>query len=566
MQPALFDLTKCTARGSGLSLATAGISASVSVTLRDRFGNYQPGVAAGSITLNLNGGTAAIAVTDCTGALCPSFMLGPFITSPPYVASSLAAPVYVLSYIATVSGSYQLHVLGTKTFAATNAELANSVAGSPFDLSVSPSLPCASLSAFTVAASVAQPAQAVPVILVSRDAYGNPQSAMPLVIGRSPTASVIDAVAVNWLNSSSLSASAVSDRFEGTLLAPTTAGTNVVFGSLGLVNSLLATYYSGVSSSVSSFPSSIDFSVASGGVFQTFSATFSARYAGAIAVSQASVQTFKIKNVGTADRFSLTVANKLIIDKLSVALAANAETTATIGLPQSCYLFDVSLQYVCTSTASARGITLSIVANGVYVVPQLSMWYASYLVKSVSLEVRGAPVCASKCTVVGYAATATAPTAGIPASFTIQAVDAWGNFLKNTDDVFSFEVVPYFIQDAATQGTRNLHPPETTSSSQLNVNDASYGKVTGIAAAVLALGSGQYAVSYAVTRSGWYYTRGKLTQAGGLYGVYMENTLLVEGEGSIAQPPAQRVDSVVDFNWGAESPLDSWSSGALFPS
>jgi hypothetical protein len=110
-----------------------------------------------------------------------------------------------------------------------------------------------------------------------------------------------------------------------------------------------------------------------------------------------------------------------------------------------------------------------------------------------------------------------------------------------------------------------LHPPETTTSSQLNFNDAvSDAEAAGVAATVSALGSGQYAVSYTVTRSGWYYIRGKLTQTGGLYAVYMENTLFVEGgDSAIAQPPAQRVDSVVDFDWGAKSPLDSWSPGLL---
>jgi hypothetical protein len=371
---------------------------------------------------------------------------------------------------------------------------------------------------------------------------------------------------VNWLSSTSVSSSSVRNRYEATLLAPTTAGVNTVYGSFGLAGSLLATYYSGAASAVSASPSSIDFSVASGGAFQTFSATFSARFAGAIALSRTAVQTFKIKNIGTADRFTLTVANKLIIDKLSVAPAANAETTGTIILPQSCDVFDVSLQYACTSTASGRGITLSVAVNGVYITPQLNMWYVSHLVKSIALQVERAPICASKCTVSGYGAAASAPTAGVPASFTIQAVDSWGNLLTNTDDVFSFEVVPYFVQDTATQGTRNLHPPETTSSSQLNVNDASYIKAKGVAASVAALGSGQYAVSYTITRSGWYYIRGSLTQAGGVYGVYMQNTLFVEGgDDSIAQPPAQRIDSVVDFDWQGKSPLDTWSSGVSSP-
>ena len=563
VQPASFDLAQCTAAGSGLSLATAGASASITVTLRDRFGNYQPSVAAGSITLTLNNGTVALAVTDCSGGLCPSVKAGPFITSPPFVPSPAAAPLYVLAYTATVSGPYWLSVLGTKTFAATNAKLANSVAGSPFRLIVQPSLPCASLSSFSVSATAARPAEALSVVLTSRDAYGNPQSTMPLAVGRSSAGSVVDTVAMNWLSTTSVFSPSVRNRYEAVLLAPTTAGSNTVLGYLGLAGSLFATYYSGVSSAVTAFPSSIDFSVASGGTFQTFSATFSARYSGVIAVAQTGVQTFKIRNVGTADRFSLTVSNKVLIDMLSAAPAANADTTATMSLPQSCALFDVSLQYVCTSASAGRGITLSLIADGVYVVPQLQMWYAPHLVMAIPLAVGGAPICASKCTVIGYAATASILTAGISTSFTIQAVDSWGNLLKNTDNVFSFAIVPYFIQDTSTRGTMSLHPPASTTSSQLNVNDASHDDTAaGVAASVTALGSGKYVVSYSTTRSGWYYIRGKLTQAGGLYGVYMESALLVEGGASLnAQPPAQRIDSVVDFDWGSKSPLDGWASG-----
>ncbi len=138
-----------------MTLATAGVSASVYVTLRDRFGNYQPSVAAGSIALKLNNGTVSFDVVDCAGALCPSVMTGPYITSPPYVAFPSAEPVYVISYVATVSGSYSLEVIGTKTFAAGGSSRGNGVKGSPFDLTVVPSSPCASLSSFTVSSSAA---------------------------------------------------------------------------------------------------------------------------------------------------------------------------------------------------------------------------------------------------------------------------------------------------------------------------------------------------------------------------------------------------------------------------
>jgi hypothetical protein len=565
VQPALFDLARCEAAGSGLSLATAGVSANVYVTLRDRFGNFQPGVAAGSITLNLNNGTVAIDVTDCSGGLCPSVMTGPYLASPPYVAFPSSKPVYVLSYIATVSGSYSLAVIGVKSFASGVTRLPNSIIDSPFDLNVKPSLPCAAMSAFTVSPLAALPAQVMSLSLTSRDAYGNPQLTVPLAIGRSATSSVMDTVVTNWNSSSSSSSTAqasVRNRYDAQLLAPTTAGTNTVFGSLGLAGSLVATYYS-AASSVTSFPSSIDFSVASGGVFQTFSATFSARYAGAIMLTQASVHTFRIRNVGTADRFSLVVANKVLVNMLSAAPAANADTTATVSLPLSCSMYDVSVQYVCTGTSAGRGITLSVVASGVYVVPQLSMWYAIHTVASVPVDISAGPTCASKSAVVGYAATSSLLTAGIPSAFTIQAVDAWGNLLKNSDGVFSFAAVPYFTEDTITRSVFAFHPPATTTASQLNVNDASYDDHTlTVAASVAALGSGRYAVSYSATRSGWYFMRGTLTQAGGLYGVYSESVLFVDGGSSfVDQPQAQRVDGVVDFEWGDVSPLNDWLSG-----
>jgi hypothetical protein len=339
----------------------------------------------------------------------------------------------------------------------------------------------------------------------------------------------------------------------------------VLLGALGLRGSLLATYYSGSGSSVTASPVSIDFSVASGGVFQTFTATFSARYAGSIALSAAGVYTFKIKNVGSADRFLLNVQNKVLINMLSLAPAANADTTATIKLPLSCGVFDVALQYVCTSTAVGRGITLSVVENGVYVVPQLSMWYSAHVIASLPIVVAGGPVCGTRSTVVAYATSASILTAGIPSSFTIQAVDCWGNTLSTADDVFAFAVAPYFTHDTVTRPVFSSHPPAATSASQLNIHDAfsdDYSLTT--PAMVAALGSGAYAVSYTVTKSGWYFIRGRLLQPGGLYAVYTESTLLVEGGLSFdAQPAAQRIDPVVNFDWGSTSPLDDWSSGPL---
>ncbi len=250
---------------------------------------------------------------------------------------------------------------------------------------------------------------------------------------------------------------------------------------------------------------------------------------------------------------------------LSVAPAANADTTATVSLPVSCGMYDVSVQYVCTSTAAGRGITLSVVTNGVYAVPQLTMWYAIHAVASFAVDISAGPICASRSTVAGYAATASLLTAGISSSFTVQAVDSWGNLLKNSNGALSFAAVPFFTQDTVTRSIFNFHPPPTTTASQLNVNDASYDNhALTIAASVAALGSGRYEVSYRVTRSGWYFMRATLTQAGGLYGVYSESVLQVDGGSSfVDQPQAQRVDGVVDFEWGNVSPLNDWPSGWL---
>ena len=216
-----------------------------------------------------------------------------------------------------------------------------------------------------------------------------------------------------------------------------------------------------------------------------------------------------------------------------------------------------------TGTSTGRGVTLSIINDGVYAVPQQSSWFATYVVASIPVEISTGRVCASRCSVVGYSGTASALTAGIASSFTIQAVDSWGNLLTTSNDVFQFASVPYFTQDTVTRSTFSFHPPVATTASQLNVNDAASDDLSlTVAASVAPLGSGRYAVSYRATRSGWYFIRGRLTQAGGLYGVYSDSTLLVEGGGSaVAQPAAQRVDAVIDFDWGTASPLHDWSPG-----
>ena len=115
VQPARRHLINSPATGAALTLSTAGVLSSVTITVRDRHENYQP---------NPSVADAGIQFTAAA-------------TVPPYnLTDTMDNPRLVLRYTITKSGSYSLRIGGS------TASHESAVMASPFALNIYPSPPC----------------------------------------------------------------------------------------------------------------------------------------------------------------------------------------------------------------------------------------------------------------------------------------------------------------------------------------------------------------------------------------------------------------------------------------
>jgi hypothetical protein len=604
-QPARRHLGKSIPTGQALTLATAGIQASVTITVKDRHDNWQPDPSV--VDADVKFGITDVATHQPTNVVqdsvtpddVPSFVdkvgyIGPS-TNAGYQISTptdLDNPKLVLRYRVTRSGKYSMALGGSKSND-------GPVAGSPFDLTIFPNLACATTSTAS-GDSLSLATAGVPgtFTIMARDEYfnlrgsnvgdnfvarvrqyyskgGNNDNAagMDVVECGRPGA---DCEAHNtyswgWTTTGGRDKPAtVVDNGDGSYAVSyqaTRSTTNYVWAAFAQAGGLQATYYLsdqsfGGSQKFEQVDKTVDFSVTGSTKRAGNTAdptSWSARWTGMVRPSLSETYTFHaggdMSGTNKNERVKLWVDNSLLIHQWSSlgTGAASAAPSGKIHLTKDTY-YEILL--------AAKASTADTSATAKF---QLQ-WEASHHKKSVisssrlfvshhisnspfKLDVLPAITCAATSRVYRPALTLT--TAGVMASFTVQSKDAFDNIrMLAVEDstAFSFSILANASLPEDDSDANRVQPSE---------ND---GGVVAYAATTFYIGNGGYQVNYTATKRGVYNVRGQIMQPGGVFGSYYENDDLTDhGSDTLGlateSKPFTRMDATIDFDWKGGRPV-----------
>jgi len=612
-QPARRHLAKSVPTGVGLSLATAGVLSSVTITVKDRHDNWQPdpSVVEAGIQFSLSDSVTlqptAVVQDAVTPADIPGFVdtvsyIGPSTNAGHQVATptNLDNPRLVLRYTATRSGSYNMVVGGTK---------ANdgSVFGSPFALTMFPNVACATTSTAT-GDSLSLATAGIPGVFTiqARDQYYNLRGSnsgdnfvarvrqfYSVPSGATAAEGVVECgrpgvTCQSWqtYNYGSTTvggrdkAATITDRGDGTYVVSynaTRSTTNYVWASFAVAGGLQATYYTYTAGDITNefgcdvtaatpncvrtvqTDQSVDFSVTASLTTRMPGAAtnWAARWTGLVRPSLSETYTFhaggSVSGTAKAERVKLWVDNSLIISQWSSLALPSAAATGHIDLVQDQY-YEVLLE--------AKTVT----ANPTATAPFQLKWSSNHHVSSVIsssrlfqshhisnspfvLNVLPATTCAGTSRVRRPALTLT--TAGILSSFTVQSKDAF-------DNIRTLAIEESSAFDFAVLANASL-PGDNTDANRLQPSEDNGGLVAYQAGTVY-IGDGGYQVNYTATRRGVYNVRGQIMQPGGVFGTYFENDDLTDhgtdtlGVATEAKP-FQRMDATIDFDWSGSRPV-----------
>ena len=611
-QPARRHLGRSTPTGTALSLATAGVQSSVTITVKDRHDNWQPDpsvVDAGVKFSMIDAATlqpTSVVQDETVPADVPSFVdkvsyIGPSTNAGSQVATpiDLDNPKLVLRYTVTRSGTYSLGIGGSK---------ANdgSVYGAPYDLTIFPNVACASTSsAAGDALSLATAGITATFTIQARDQYYNLRGAnsgdnfvarvrqfyssgdtdglhggggaasegtQVIECGR-PGADCEAHNTYSWgytTTGGRDKPAAVVDMGDGTYTVSyqaTRSTTNYLWAAFAIPGGLMATYYnadpSGAAFSATGAnrvveqAQTVDFSVTAATIAaaqQPASAKWSARWSGMVKPSLSATYTFHMY-AGSAEtkteRVKLWVDNSLIIHQWTSL--ADAEPSGKISLEKDQY-YEILLagQSQATDDTATEPFSLKWEANHhAKSVISSSRLFMSYHVSNSPFALNVLPAITCSATSRVYRPALTLTTAGVMSSFTVQSKDAF-------DNVRSLEIEDSSAFGFAVVANASL-PIDDTSANRVQPSEDDGGAVSFVGTSFY-IGDGGYQVNYTATKAGTYNVRGQMMQPGGVFGTYFENDDLsdhgTDTYGVLTEAkPYQRMDATIDFDWKGGRPV-----------
>jgi hypothetical protein len=428
--PAATGNAACTITGMALSLATAGISSTFSLTTYDVYGNRRlmggmPNVDYIDATLKqTNGAFASIGTTH------------------------VGAGIYMLSYAATASAQFTLSV--------------NIDSSRTFTVNVNPGVPCASTSAvYGEALALATAANAATFFITVRDAFGNTRSVddSRWYVTMSDNVSEFKNLKVVYHTASGRSDTyAVSYRLSksGTFRIWASMADTYNISTSGLLGNYfvdcnLANLVMTRTDAVISFNWNTQSPVPSD---NTGDVCFSVLWTGYIQPPTSGTYTFSVTLGGTDEQVRLWVDDRFIIDTWSPLVTTSVSLSGTVQLISNT-LFDIKLQYRDSSVNNAA-ITLAWQGPSVAssTIPSTRLFTRLQPLKGSPFTVAASPAatCASTSTARGPGLSLA--TAGAAASFTITTYDHLGNLRTTTTDQFCVRVSPPAASGVAeTTGT-----------------------------------------------------------------------------------------------------------------
>jgi hypothetical protein len=615
-QPARRHLGKSIPTGQSLTLATAGVQASVTITVKDRHDNWQPDP---SVTdADVKFGITDVATHQPTNVVqdlllpddIPSFTdkvsyIGPS-TNAGYQVSTptdLDNPKLVLRYRVTRSGKYGMALGGSKSND-------GPVAGSPFDLTIFPNLACATTST-AAGDSLSLATAGIPgtFTIMARDEYfnlrgsnvgdnfvarvrqyyskgGNNDDAagMDVVECGRPGA---DCEAYNtyswgWTTTGGRDKPAtVVDNGDGSYAISyqaTRSTTNYVWASFAQAGGLQATYYVGATTEtggdlgggefgavgatrVVQVDQTVDFSVTASTTRAGTTADnvkWSARWTGMVRPSLSETYTFhaggSVATSNKKERVKLWVDNSLIIHQWSSLFAdAGSAPSGKIHLEKDTY-YEILL--------AAKASTASTTATAEFKL----QWEASHHAKSVisssrlfvSHHISNSPFALNVLPAITCAATSRVYRPAL----TLTTAGVMASFTVQSKDAFD-NIRVLSVEDSTAFSFSILAnaslPADDGDTNRVQPSEDDGGAVA-FSASTFYIGNGGYQVNYTATKRGVYNVRGQIMQPGGVFGAYYENDDLSDhGSDTLGlateAKPFTRMDATIDFDWNGGRPV-----------
>mmetsp|Transcript_34887 Transcript_34887/g.82189 ORF Transcript_34887/g.82189 Transcript_34887/m.82189 type:complete len:5981 (-) Transcript_34887:63-18005(-) len=608
-QPARRHLGRSVPTGSGLTLGTAGVQSSVTITIRDRHDNWQPDPSV--VDANVQFAFTDIATLQATNVVqdalgpddIPSFVdkvsyIGPSTNAGKQVATptDLDNPRLILRYTVTRSGTYSMALGGTK---------ANdgAVMGSPFDLTLLANVVCAGTSA-ALGTGVSLATSGVPgtFTIQARDEYNNLRGSNPNDIfvarvrqfysngGSDEAVDGMDVIECGrpgadcaswntyswgWTTTGGRDKPAtVEDNGDGSYkvsFEATRSATNYVWATYAVPGGLQATYYAGTgdftatgSSRIIQQDQTVDFSVTDFTSSPYDQTTWSARWTGMVYPSLSETYTFyaggDVTGSNMKERVKLWVDNSLIIQAwTSLAVSATTEPPSGKIFLEADNYYEILLagKAATANTTNTAPFQLKWSSNhhATSVISSSRLFMSYHVANSpFALNVLPSTTCAANSRVYRPALTLT--TAGVMASFTLQSKDAFDNIrtlMIEDESAFDFAIV-----------ANGSLPSDNTEANRIQSSEET-GGTRAYSASVFYIGAGGYQVNYTATARGVYNVQGQIMQPGGVFGTYFENDDLTDhgtdtlGVATEAKP-YQRMDATIDFDWHGGRPVPAPST------